>query len=591
MPQIISINATNIFQCSDGIPFFTISTTNKGMFGDNSLEQEQPDYDLLEEDHQSNYDLFEREPWGLPEQPRNVERQASRTSCDLHSRGEFTETLLVREQPSCDLHSRDVPQQTSENLMSNDNKVCQVEYNHPVCPFEENQKNNKLFKKACRNGNWETIGKMVMDKKLIFDWDVGLIGACEGGHIDVAQFCLNRTQQKNGHSTILNSNDIIKMAMLLAGRNGHIPLINYLNSVGFNSMNWALEGTCSAKHKTNLLTIKSMLDQTSPIFYDQFGIQPALQKGNWPVAEFVYNILSDHLKSRISCLHEYYEQVKKRKKEKKTEWRDSEYDDDDDDDDDEYDNYNNYIEYSEDHPQISQFDRGDKCFHDVRTYEQFLTTERRLNELYGVDWSKCLVSAFTSGRSNVINWVLTKAKATKMDGKKLWNFQRCVNAAFLSGKVKIIQFVFDKFKQTNPTPRVFEDFLYDTYQKVFFKGGNIHLVAFLLKQANPGQERHSLMKRIPFHFSDTRILLSVFWYFTHGTKKKITPEFFFGKNFSVISPYLDYGVKSAWFILNEEHSLILSKHKTKRQALQYLLKCVFPNYLTKKTIFPFVSAT
>ncbi len=95
--------------------------------------------------------------------------------------------------------------------------------------------NSILFEKYCKNNDIIKIRKIIkIDIELNWNW--GLEGACEGGHIDIIKFMI----EKGAHGW--------NMGLHYACLGGHLDIVKFVIEKGANCWNWGLEGACNGGH-------------------------------------------------------------------------------------------------------------------------------------------------------------------------------------------------------------------------------------------------------------------------------------------------------------------------------------------------------
>lgn len=94
---------------------------------------------------------------------------------------------------------------------------------------------NNLLRNSCIGGNKDLIN-FVLEFEDTDDFDIGLWGACNGGHKDIA---LDMIQRGANNCNI---------GLLGACRGGHIDLINFMIDKGANDWNSGLLGACEEDH-------------------------------------------------------------------------------------------------------------------------------------------------------------------------------------------------------------------------------------------------------------------------------------------------------------------------------------------------------
>ena len=99
--------------------------------------------------------------------------------------------------------------------------------------------NSELLEKYCKHNNVIKIRKLIkksiktdLEIKMNLNWNYGLDGACEGGHIDIIRVMIEKGA------------DHWDWALFGASKGGHIDIVKFVIEKGTCNWDWGLEGAC-----------------------------------------------------------------------------------------------------------------------------------------------------------------------------------------------------------------------------------------------------------------------------------------------------------------------------------------------------------
>lgn len=151
---------------------------------------------------------------------------------------------------------------------------------------------------ACKGGNLEIINTIVYSKKINIVvlirspnkiiWHYCLLGACEGGQLEVVKMFTNKVPRSSGYWTECFTN---------ACKSGNIDVINYVSEflakdLGFGLLNWddGKDGACLGG---NLEIVKHVISRGNFIIKTRwdwnwnYGLQCACEGGNMEIVKFM----------------------------------------------------------------------------------------------------------------------------------------------------------------------------------------------------------------------------------------------------------------------------------------------------------------
>ena len=150
------------------------------------------------------------------------------------------------------------------------NEICKQ-----YLELEDNKRfkiDRRLLEEYCSYNDVIKIKKLIKISKS-YNWDYGLYGACQGGHIDIIRFMIEKGADdwNGGLNNACQSGhiDIVKL-MIEKGANhpnwglfhacigGHIDTVQLIIKKGGNCWSWGLDGAC---RNGNMDIIKLMIEK------------------------------------------------------------------------------------------------------------------------------------------------------------------------------------------------------------------------------------------------------------------------------------------------------------------------------------------
>ncbi len=135
---------------------------------------------------------------------------------------------------------------------------------------------NNALTKACRNGNTDLIQLLIDNTDCTYHtWENCLIGACEGGHINLVRYFISKgAKWESGFSYACKSGNLELVKLIIekanlcevrcwnlglysACQNGHVNVVNLMIDKGATHWNGGLLAACESGH---LQLVKYMID-------------------------------------------------------------------------------------------------------------------------------------------------------------------------------------------------------------------------------------------------------------------------------------------------------------------------------------------
>ena len=124
----------------------------------------------------------------------------------------------------------------------------------------------------CKSGDIENV-KFLIKQKGYIDWNDGFCGACEGGHLEIAEFMIEK-----GSGTKIDWN----YGLLSACECGHMDLVKLLIEKGANDWDLGLFSACRGGH---LEIVKFMIEKGADAW--DHGLRGACRDGHFEIAKFM----------------------------------------------------------------------------------------------------------------------------------------------------------------------------------------------------------------------------------------------------------------------------------------------------------------
>jgi len=103
--------------------------------------------------------------------------------------------------------------------------------------FFRDGRRSELYR-AAWNNNIDLMNLMILAHMYHYHWNIGLRGACRGGHLDLAKLMIEK-----------GASDCFNLALEDACLGGHREIVDFLIEKGARNWNWGIILACQSKHQ------------------------------------------------------------------------------------------------------------------------------------------------------------------------------------------------------------------------------------------------------------------------------------------------------------------------------------------------------
>ena len=108
------------------------------------------------------------------------------------------------------------------------------------------------MQEVCKSGDMEKVRDILMDTAhVVYTYNSGLVGACEGGHMEIVMLMLERGADNYDHG------------LDYACERGHMEIVKLMLEKGATYYNWGLVGACESGH---MEIVKLMLERGATVY-------------------------------------------------------------------------------------------------------------------------------------------------------------------------------------------------------------------------------------------------------------------------------------------------------------------------------------